>query len=167
MRTKGRPVSTPEPTGSTQVAPSATTDAPAGPPTSGPRKSLWFLRVVALLHTASIVLQPVFAGRYLTGDVDAIAVHEVNAHTVSLLSWIQIIAALLYAWRGRARYWPLWFTLALAFAEQVQTGFGYARAVDFHLPLGVTLITLQVLFTIWVWRGSARRGRPHAKGGRS
>ena len=42
---------------------------------SGPRITLGLLRLVVTAHLVAVLAQPVFAGRYLTGDVDAITVH--------------------------------------------------------------------------------------------
>ena len=40
-----------------------------------PRVSLWPLRVVLTAHLLAVLAQPVLAGRFLTGDVDAIGWH--------------------------------------------------------------------------------------------
>jgi hypothetical protein len=128
-------------------------------PARRPRASLWVLRTIAVGHCGVIAAQPVFAGIFLTGDVDAIAVHEMNSHLVSLLGWSQIIAALVYATRGRGRWSPMWFSLALALAEETQKVFGYLRLADLHIPVGVSLITIQVLFTVWLFRPDLRQAR--------
>lgn len=129
------------------------------PPVRRPRASLWVLRVIAVLHCGVIAAQPVFAGIFLTGDVDAIAVHEMNSHIVTTLGWCQIVAALVYATRGRGRWSPMWFSLALAVAEEGQKVLGYLRLADHHIPIGVSLITIQVLFTIWLFRPDLRQAR--------
>ncbi len=141
------------------AAPDATARTPRP---QGPRASLWALRVSAVLHTLSIAVQPVLAGMFLAGDVDAIGVHEMNGHLVSTLGWVQIIAAVAYVWRGRGPGWPLVLSVVLAFCEEGQKVLGYFRIADLHIPFGVALILAQVLFTIWVLGPAARRTRTRA-----
>lgn len=141
----------------------AATMAPAGTTTvgvHGPRATLTALRVVAVLHALSAIVQPMLAGIYLGGEVDAIDVHGINAHVVSGLAVIQLIVAIAFAWRGRGRRWPLYCSLGLVLAEQVQVGLGFEGVVAVHIPLGVSIISLQVLLTVWLFRAAARSARP-------
>jgi hypothetical protein len=134
--------------------------SPVPADTRRPRASLWALRVSALLHTVLIAAQPVLAGRYLAGDVDAITTHEINSHLVTTVGWVQIIAAVTYVWRGRGRAWPLVLSIVLAVCEETQKVLGYVRLADLHIPFGVTLLVIQVLLTIWLFGPGARRTRP-------
>ncbi len=129
----------------------------AAPP--GPRATLAVLRTFAVLHSLCAVGQPVLAGIYLGGDVDAIAVHEINASVVSGLGVAQLVAAVVYVWAGKGRAWPLYASLGIVLAEQVQAGLGYEGIVAIHVPLGVTVIALQLLLTVWLFRASARVSR--------
>ncbi|GAB3408647.1 hypothetical protein [Flindersiella endophytica] len=129
---------------------------PAGPVVRGPRASLWALRVTAVLHLSILALQPLLAGMYLDGDVDAIELHGINAHIVQVLCFAQIVAAIFYAWPGGGRIWPLAFSSAWWFAEGVQLGMGYARILVVHILLGVTIVAGQALFAVWTCRRSAR-----------
>src|SRR5919107_818315 len=95
--------------------PEAGTSAPPG----AGRRSLLVLRVVAVLHAVVMLAQPVLAGRYLDG-------------------------AVVFAWRGHGRRWPIWLSLAVAVGVEVQVGFGYASLLVVHVPLGVSLIVAQV-----------------------
>jgi hypothetical protein len=126
---------------------------------AGPRRTLTVLRVLAVLHSACIVVQPMLAGMYLDGDVDALDLHELNASIVSGLGVLQLFAAIAYVWKGRGRAWPLWSSLGLVLAEQVQTGLGYENVVAVHVPLGVSVVAMQILLTVWLFRASARRSR--------
>jgi len=125
----------------------------------GPRATLTVLRVLAVLHTAGAVMQPMLAGVYLGGDVDALAVHELNAHVVTGLGFFQLVAAIVFVWRGRGRFWPLWASLAICLAVQAQVVMGYEGVVAVHLPLGVSIIAMQILFTVWLFRAAARTAR--------
>ncbi len=132
------------------------TAAPPAPArTAGPRVTLWLLRAVTTLFLLAVLAQPVLAGLYLAGEWDALGVHSGNAVLVEALSLFLLLAALAYwlAGRGRGR-----FALAavlLWLATGMQAGFGYARLLGMHIPLGVAIVTAAVLFTIWVWRRDA------------
>jgi hypothetical protein len=129
------------------------------PPDRGPRASLQVLRVVAVLHSLAFLAQPVFAGGYLMGDVDALAWHGVNAFVVTGLDVIQLICAVVFFWKGRGAAWPIWASLAIALAVEVQVGMGYERLHVVHLPLGVSLAVGQILATVWLFRAAAATPR--------
>lgn len=141
----------------------ATTDATAAPTPQndrGPRATLQVLRVVAVLHSLAFLGQPVFAGGYLMGDVDALALHDANAFVIAGLDVIQLICAVVFFWKGRGRAWPIWASLAIALAVEVQVGMGYERLLLVHLPLGVSLTVGQILTTVWLFRAAAATPRP-------
>lgn len=142
----------------------AVVETAATPPDQGPRASLQVLRVVAVLHSLAFLAQPVFAGGYLMGDVDALAWHDVNAFVVTGLDVIQLGCAVVFFWKGRGRAWPIWASLAIALAVEVQVGMGYERLLVVHLPLGVSLAVGQVLATVWLFRAAAATPRaPRAR----
>src|SRR5262252_1273205 len=95
------------------------------PPDQGPRASLQVLRGVAVLHSLAFLGQPVFAGGYLMGDVDSLTLHDINAFVITGLDLAQLICAVVYFWGGRGRAWPIWASLAVALAVEVQVGMGY------------------------------------------
>jgi hypothetical protein len=127
----------------------------------GPRKTLAVLRVIAVLHALAAVVQPMLAGIYLSGDVDAIDIHELNASIVMGLGLLQLIAAIVFVWKGRGREWALYASIGILLAEVAQTGFGYAQLVALHLPLGVSIVSMLILLAVWLCRDVARtpRGR--------
>ncbi|HEX6338954.1 MAG TPA: hypothetical protein VFZ85_18520 [Jiangellaceae bacterium] len=132
--------------------------APAGVQ-AGPRATLSVLRATAVLHAMAVVLQPVLAGMYLGGDVDAIGVHGGNASLVTTLAFVQVLAAILYVWPGGGRLWPLGVSVAVFMAEVVQIGMGYSANLPIHIPLGVTIIVSQWLLTVWALRSGAKAPR--------
>jgi hypothetical protein len=141
------------------------TEAPPASEDRGPRATLQVLRVVAVLHSLAFLAQPVFAGGYLMGDVDDLKLHDVNAFVVTALDVIQLVCAIVFFWKGRGRAWPIWASLAIALAVEVQVGMGYERLLVVHLPLGVSLVVGQILTTVWLFRADAgtprlRRARP-------
>lgn len=124
-----------------------------------PRASLWFLRIVLLLHSGLAVAQPILAGYFLTGEVDAMKAHGPIGSTLWMMTALQFVAALLY-WRpGGGRLWPLLVTVVLFFAEFAQLAVGYLQNFAIHVPLGTAIVTTVVLMTVWSFRADARRGR--------
>ncbi len=138
----------------------AVPEAATAPP--GPRRTLTTLRVLAVLHSVCAIGQPMLAGIYLDGDVDALAIHEINSSVVSGLGVLQLVAAIVYMWAGKGRAWPLYASIGLVLAEQVQAGLGYEGLVAIHVPLGVSIIAMQILLTVWLFRASARLRRGSA-----
>ena len=126
----------------------------------GPRASLQVLRVVAVLHSLAFLGQPVFAGGYLMGDVDSLSLHDINAFVISGLDLAQLICAVVYFWGGRGRAWPIWASLAVGLAVEVQVGMGYERLLVVHLPLGVALTVGQILITLRLFGAGAASARP-------
>jgi hypothetical protein len=141
----------------------AVTDVPDRVPTaavpSGPRATLQVLRVVAVVHTLAMLVQPVLAGRYLSGDVHAIELHRINAAVVTAFDLIQLICAIVFTWAGRGRSWPIYASLATAIAVEVQVGVGFERVLAVHIPLGVSIIATQLLVTVWLFRSGAAVAR--------
>jgi hypothetical protein len=135
-----------------------TLDRPAQA-TRRPRVSLWSLRLVITVHLVAVLAQPVLAGLYLTGDVDAIGVHSLVGSLLALVAMIVIAATLAYVIGGRGRLWVLPVGLVLFLADGMQIGFGYANELALHIPLGVAIVTASVLLAAWVWSPSAARPR--------
>ena len=135
-----------------------TTTPPA--PDQGPRASLQVLRVAAVLHSLAFLGQPVFAGGYLMGDVGSLTLHAINAFVITGLDLAQLICAVVYFWGGRGRAWPIWASLAVALAVEVQVGMGYERLLVVHLPLWVSLTVGQILTTVWLFGAGAASARP-------
>jgi cytochrome b561 len=128
-----------------------------------PRASLVLLRMTLLLHAVLVVAQPILAGYFLSGDVDAMAWHSAIGSSLFLIAMLQLIAAVLY-WRpGGGRLWPGFVTLGLIVAELAQVVFGYSQNFAIHVPLGTAIVITVVWMTVWSFRSSARRGRPEVK----
>jgi len=144
------------------IAELASPPPPPPPPVAepGPRATLQVLRVVAVLHSLAFLLQPVFAGGYLMGDVDSLGLHNANAFVVTGLDVVQLVCAIVFFWAGRGRAWPIWASLAIAVAVEVQVGMGFERLLVVHLPLGVALVVGQILMTVWLFRAAAATARP-------
>lgn len=125
----------------------------------GPRRTLLVLRIVAALHAFCVVVQPMLAGIYLGGEVDAIEIHGLNADIVGGLGVVQLIAAIVFVWKGKGRAWVLHGTIGIVVAEQVQIGLGLSGLVAVHIPLGVSIVSMQILLTVWLFRAAAAEPR--------
>jgi hypothetical protein len=132
---------------------------PSHQPVLRPRATLWTLRIVLVLHASLVVAQPILAGYFLSGEVDAIDIHGPIGSSLWMISLIQFVVAMFY-WRpGGGRLWPAGVTILLFFAEFLQLIFGYAQNFAIHVPLGTAIVVGVVTLTIWSFRPSARRGR--------
>lgn len=123
------------------------------------RLTLWPLRLLVTGHLVAVLAQPVLAGRFLTGDVDAIAVHGAVGSSLAAAGLVLVVAASVYVLAGRGRVWVAPAAVVLFLAEGVQIGAGYTRNLALHVPLGVTVVVASVLLAIWVWTPSAGRVR--------
>jgi hypothetical protein len=120
---------------------------------------LWALRVVITVNLLAVLAQPVLAGLFLTGDVDAIGVHGVVGSLLAAVELVVIVTASAYVLVGRGRLWVLPVAVLLFLAVGFQIGAGYARQLELHVPLGVTIVVASVLLAGWVWTPSAARPR--------
>ena len=123
---------------------------------------LWLFRVVVTVEAVLAFDQAVFAGQFISGDYGALNSHEANAGFAGLVLLVETAAAVLL-WRpGRGPRWPMAAAFGLLLLAGVQTGLGYALVLTVHVPLGVTIIALDVLMLVWAWR--YRPGRPVPSG---
>lgn len=117
------------------------------------------MRVVVTLHLLAVLCQPILAGLFLTGDVEAIEIHGLVGSIVGFLTIGTIAVAIAYVTGGRGRLWVLPVAVVLFLVEGFQIGIGYARTLQVHIPLGVAIVVTSVLFAIWAWSPSATRPR--------
>lgn len=135
----------------------ATTETPE---TTGPRVTLWLLRVSTTLLTIAVLLQPVLAGGYLSGRFDLLSWHSANASAVMALALAQTVVTLCFWLGGRGSPLPLLLSVLLFLSAGLQTGMGYSRTLMVHIPLGVAIVLLSLGLTVLAYRRSARVGRP-------
>lgn len=144
----------------TTVASEAAPPPSAPGPVSGPRATLLILRIVVVLTSLLILVQPFLAGAYLQGQFDALGLHELNANLIAGLALIQVFAALAY-WRiGRGVAAPVFASLALLVLLVVQLSFGYSRTMLVHIPLGVAIVGFGGAMIGRVFDKQASLGRP-------
>ncbi|TDD24054.1 hypothetical protein [Nonomuraea diastatica] len=131
-----------------------------------PGWALWSLRVITLGVAVLVLVQPVLAGLFVTGDVGMLRTHSTMAGFLTVLVFVQFAAAILL-WRpGRGPAWPIWAGLVFFLTVEAQSALGYARAVSVHIPLGVLLFGGAVAMVIATWSPGlrVRRSRPGGDG---
>ena len=133
-----------------------TAEARQASPRSRGRTVLGVLRGFVTVHVVMIFAQPVFAGRYLVGDYDMLALHGLGADVVGYLGVTQLVVSALLWWRSGTR-WPFWASLLLVLGEAGQYAAGEAGALDLHVPLGVALAMLASVMLVAIWRTGDRR----------
>ncbi|WP_211588847.1 hypothetical protein [Allorhizocola rhizosphaerae] len=123
---------------------------------SGPHWTMWTLRGLVLANAILVLLQPVLAGLFVTGDVGMLRLHAMVAGFLTVTAFLQFVAAIL-VWRpGRGPGWPIWASLGFFLAVEVQGALGYARAVGAHIPAGVLLFGFTVVMVMAVWSPKVR-----------
>lgn len=116
--------------------------------------------VLVLLDTLA---QAALAGLFVTGDLDLLAWHSVNADVLATLTLLQTVAALLVWRRLGGPAWPAAASVALAALVGAQQGLGEARVLAGHMPVGMAIFGCATAMACWafVYRPRpAGRGRP-------
>jgi hypothetical protein len=119
------------------------------------RVNRFALRMVLVLHSCALLVQPALAGEFLSGADQAVRLHEWLAWVILGLCSIQIMLAAFGLRIGAATYWLLIGSALLLLAEGLQTGVGYGRFLRVHVPLGAIEFAVVVIQTISVFRPPA------------
>jgi hypothetical protein len=117
---------------------------------------LWpFLAVVAV-NAALVFAQAAFAGSFLSGNAEALRLHEASGtEVITLVTLVQFVLAVL-VWRpGRGPAWPALLSALLIPAVIFQIEFGFTNRLALHVPLGVAIFGLSLVLLL----GSARLTR--------
>jgi hypothetical protein len=97
------------------------------------------------------------AGGFLEGRTNLLALHRANAILVWVVAMSMTIASVAL-WRlARGPLWPAGVSLALVATILLQMILGYRGSLLIHVPLGVIIISADVLLAVWAWRPAARR----------
>lgn len=114
--------------------------------------SHWPFRLTVTVAAALLFNQAVFAGRMLSGSFPALQTHRDNATYAGVAVLIAALCAVPIRWPGRGPLWPALAGLGLFALIALQILLGFSRVLIVHVPLGVSIIALGVLLTIWAWR---------------
>ncbi len=133
--------------------PSAGLPAPAG--------RTWpivILRLLSVLILLQVLTQAALAGGFITGNVKLLGLHSANGIALTLTTSALLPAAILLVRPGRGPWWPIAFSILMWWLVTLQIGFGFARQVGLHIPLGVAIMSLISGFTWWsiAHRGPSR-----------
>lgn len=128
------------------------------------RPAGWVLRSIVSLHLVVVMGQPVFAGVYLSGDFDALSMHEAGANLVTGIGYAQLVIAIV-VWRRLHVLWPLISSAVLAAAETLQYYAGMHGPLWLHIPLGVMIVAAVLVQFIAVWMLPLDRSERHSERG--
>jgi hypothetical protein len=128
-----------------------TAAAAAAPPARrvSPRWPIALVRVLAVITLLQVLTQAALAGGFITGRLGYLNVHSINGSLLMMTVMALGAATILLIRPGRGPWWPLAFTVALWWLCAMQVGFGFARLVGMHIPLGVAIMALISGFTWW------------------
>jgi hypothetical protein len=119
--------------------------------TTPPGWAWWLLRAFLTVQATEAFLQPVFEGRFLSGDFAMLAAHRTNATYVGVLAIIQIVVAIV-AWRVSLIPGAIVAgVVALAAATTLEIYLGFNRVLGVHVPLGVAIIGVSGWLAVWMW----------------
>lgn len=110
------------------------------------------MQIVLILHAMGVLMQATLAGRFLSGEDSAVAIHEVTGWAIAGICFIQIILAVVL--KGV----PLWFVIASVatfLAEGLQVGTGYGRFLNVHIPLSILIAGAVMGQILWAFRRRA------------
>jgi len=97
------------------------------------------------------VAQAVFAGSFLDGRYDMLAVHATTAAAMVAVAVVQAVTVVfLYRAGGPRRIMLAGLLIPLILAGQA--GLGMARVVSLHVPLGVLMVVGLLRLAAWAWR---------------
>lgn len=112
----------------------------------------WLTRLVVTAHTALVFAQPVFAGRFIDGEFDYLAVHSGIGGGLIPLAMLQAVMVLGLWWLDRRPWWGAALAPLLVVAVIVQVGAGHAGQLALHVPLGTAIVAAAALLLGWAWQ---------------
>ena len=95
------------------------------------------LRYVLVAHTVALFAQSGLAGEFLSGTDGVVKFHEWNAYVIVAICLLQIALVVVAMRSGSVSLWLLIGSILIFLAEGLQTGTGYGRFLQVHIPLGV------------------------------
>ena len=133
--------------------------AAAGPGSydrAAPRWPVLLLRVIAVLTMLSVFAQSLLAGRFLSGDFDALAMHKINGIFAGLLAVVQIVAAVLAVRVARLPADVIAPSVIAFVAIAGEIALGFSRVLALHIPLGALLLVGVFRVNQLAWRKNVR-----------
>jgi hypothetical protein len=114
--------------------------------------SVTAFRVLATCQALLTLLQPILAGRFLSGDFESLLAHRANANALGVVALVQVGVAMT-AWRRRRLPSSMvTLSLILLLLITIQIGLGYTRLLAVHIPLGVAIVAGSAGVASRAWR---------------
>lgn len=107
------------------------------------------VRSLALVLVVQVVLQAALAGGFITGRLTFLDLHSANGILLVLTSGALLPATVLLVRPGRGPWWPVAFSVVFWWLVAIQVGFGFARLVGLHIPIGMAVMGLISGFAWW------------------
>lgn len=110
------------------------------------------LRVVMLVHVATLLIQASFAGIMIGGDHRGLILHELTARILVPLAFCQMLLAITLRVKARC---PVWVPVAsggLLAAEVIEFATGHFHNAALHVPLGVAIFGGALRQLLWATR---------------
>lgn len=107
------------------------------------------LRIGFGIQAAMAVSQPILAGSYLSGNLDAISVHSAIGGSLAPVAFLVLVLAVVHRWPGGGPTWPASVMAVLLILVVVQANAGYSRTLGLHIPLGVAIVGSTVALFAW------------------
>lgn len=119
---------------------------------SHPTGIIWGLRITTILIVIVVMLQPVWIGMFITGDVSASLAHGIGGMTSALLSLIHLVLSIL-RWRpGGGSKNGIWGSLIFLVLLVGQAAIGAFHLYPLHFLLGVLLAVGVVRMAQEAWQ---------------
>lgn len=115
-------------------------------------KPLAVLQTVLIAHALAVFAQSVFAGEFLSGSDSPVRFHEWTGWAILAICTLQVVIAAILLRSGKTSLWLVLGSTLLLLAEGLQTGTGYGRFLNVHIPLGVIIFGAVTGQAIAVWR---------------
>ncbi|MDG3009737.1 hypothetical protein G4X40_06205 [Rhodococcus sp. D2-41] len=130
-----------------------TRPVPGRSPGRGARIARMCLRSVATLAAVDGLVQAALAGKFISGNYDALDLHGTNSNILTALTIAVLLVSLEDRRLARGRWWPVIGGVALVVAVGAQSSIGWADVLlELHVPLGVTVVAGLIMMAVWSWR---------------
>lgn len=110
------------------------------------------LRVLVTIGALVVALQAVLAGMVLSGDSGALMLHSIVGSLAVLIGLVQLVAAGVARFRGRAGTAMVTASGILFVALLAQFAVGTMTVLAVHVPLGVLIFGCYAVLLVTVWR---------------
>lgn len=130
----------------------------------GPRWPRVTARATSATLAILAVAQAAFAGGFLGGQYNALALHSAGAKVTTVLSVVQVVVLVIVSRTGGPR-WPIAVATLVTVLFVAEFASGELRLTALHVPLGVMLIVGIFQLTASVWRLPLAAGSPSSQQG--